>query len=62
MAMSPVLRPEGRGGETRKSEKRNSTLAKGLLQTAGTLEVESRCAELAQKTHGGHGAAANPIK
>ena len=33
----------------RKSEKQNSTLAKGLLQTAGTLEVESRWAELARR-------------
>ena len=49
MAISPVLWPEGRGGETRKSEKQNSTLAKGLLQTAGTLEVESRWAELARR-------------
>ena len=33
-------------GRHRENEKPNSTLAKGWLQTAGTLKVESHCAEL----------------
>ena len=46
MAISPVLQPGGRGGETEDSEKQNNTLAEGVRQTTGSLEVESYSADL----------------
>lgn len=46
MAISPVLGPGGRGGETQDNEKQNNILAKGVRQTTGSLEVERYCAEL----------------
>ena len=39
-------RPGGRGGETEDNEKWNNTLAKGVLQTTGSLDIGHFCAEL----------------